>query len=134
VRGRACGSSSRANLFAAQYDLLNGPTEHEFATARTKAEQIFERLEKELRGEYFGGDSLGLVDVAFAPALYRFVVVEHAFARGGPQLMAGFPKVDAWARRIADRKSVKDSVPQDFDEKFIASIHERHGWFERLVA
>ncbi|HEY8074507.1 MAG TPA: glutathione S-transferase family protein [Labilithrix sp.] len=119
------------DLFAQQYRLLVGPTEHDWNEGREKCDAIFERLEKEIRGEYFFGDAFGLVDVAFAPALYRFTIVERAT---GTEMLVGFPKVDAWSRRVAERASVKSSVVADFEDRYLTSIRQRGGWLARLVA
>jgi len=119
------------DLFAQQYRLLLGPTEHDWNEGREKCDAIFARLEKELRGDYFFGDAFGLVDVAFAPAMYRFTIVERAT---GTEMLVGFPRVDAWARRLAERASVKTSVVPDFERRYLKSIRERGGWLARLVA
>jgi glutathione S-transferase len=105
-------------------------TEEESRAARAKCEAIFAMLERELRGAYFGGDTFGLVDIAFAPALHRLVLVER---RMSATLLAGFPKVDAWARRIAERPSVGESVDADFAERYVAGIRERGGWIARVA-
>ena len=119
------------DLFAQQYRLLNGPTEHDWIEGRETCDAIFARIERELRGEYFMGDAFGLVDVAFAPALHRFTIVERAT---GTEIFVGFPRVDAWARRVAGRASVKESVVADFEQRYLKGIRERGGWLARLVA
>ena len=120
-----------SDLFAQMYRLLNGPTEHDWIEGKEKCDEIFARLENELTGDWFGGDTFGLVDVAFAPALHRFAIVERAT---GTELIAGYPKVDDWARRVAARASVKASVVPDFESRYLASMRERGGWLARLVA
>ncbi len=119
------------DLFAQQYRLLVGPTEHDWNEGREKCDAIFARIEKELRGELFFGDAFGLVDVAFAPALHRFTIVERAT---GTEIFVGFPRTDAWARRVAERASVKEGVVPEFEARYLKSIRERGGWLSRLVA
>jgi glutathione S-transferase len=120
-----------SDLFMQMYRLLNGPTEHDWVEGKERCDAIFARLERELRGDFFCGDAFGLVDVAFAPALHRFAVVERAT---GTEIFVGYPKVDAWARRVASRDSVKASVVPDFEERYLRSIREKGGWLARLVA
>lgn len=120
-----------SDLFVQMYRLLNGPTEHDWIEGKERCDDIFGRLEGELRGEWFAGERFGLVDVAFAPALHRFTIVERAT---GTEFFAGYPKVDAWARRVAARDSVKASVVPDFEARYLASMREKGGWLTRLVA
>ena len=68
------------------------------------------RVERVLRGEFFAGDCSGLVDVAFAPAFYRFALLTK---KTGIAFIDGVPEVEAWAKRLvaqATRRTPLDAV------------------------
>ncbi|KAH1032794.1 hypothetical protein J1N35_044968 [Gossypium stocksii] len=66
-------------------------------------------LEKELGDKpYFGGESLGYVDVAFIPFYSWFYAYEK---RGNFSIEAECPKLIAWAKRCMQKESVAKSLP-----------------------
>lgn len=107
------------DLFATSFKALMTEREEDRAAGRAALDAIFARLEGELRGDFFAGGALGLVDVAFAPAFYRLLAVERA---KGARFFERFPKVDAWARRLAARPSVREAVPADFEASYVARV------------
>ena len=85
-------------------------------------------FEREVRGPFFAGERLGIVDVAAAPALFRFVVAEE---RSSLRVLRGYPKVDAWAKRLAQRPSVSGGVPEGFADRYLDSLEGRDTFFAR---
>ena len=79
-------------------------------------------VEREGSGPYFNGDTLSLVDAAYAPFLQRFAFVEARLHTG---LLGAFPLVQAWSDAILANERVIGSVPPNFEDEFIASMQKR---------
>ena len=73
-------------------------------------------------GPYFNGDRLSLVDAAYAPFLQRFGLVERRLKSG---LLDGFPLVRAWSECLLADPVVRGSVPDGFEEAFVATLTRR---------
>jgi glutathione S-transferase len=115
------------DVLLAQYALLTAPASGvEAATA--KLEPILDRLAEALANGTVDETGFGLVHVALAPALHRFVLVEEAL---GAQLLERTPRVATLARRVVARPSVTSTVAADFRERFVASLVERGSTFTR---
>jgi glutathione S-transferase len=116
------------DLFGAQYELVttNGPEEFDRALGNIRS--IARRFEESIRGSYFAGEALGIVDVAVAPAFLRMGLLE---SRTKHRFLSDTPKVKAWAERLASRDSVRRGVPDGFEEMFFVSLKSRGG---RLAA
>ncbi len=86
-------------------------------------------------GPYFAGDTLCLVDAAYAPFLMRFGLVEERAQSG---LFDDFPKVKAWAKALSEAEEVIQSVVPDFRDIFIGNLRKRKtytlGLFENAEA
>ncbi len=91
--------------------------------------------EQDRSGPYFNNDKLCLVDAAYAPFFQRFAFVE---ARLNTGLLSAFPLVQAWSDALLANDKVTGSVPPNFEEEFIASMHTRSFFvrtlFERTTA
>ena len=79
-------------------------------------------VEREGSRPYFNGDTLSLVDAAYAPFLQRFAFVEARLHTG---LLGAFPLVQAWSDAILANERVIGSVPANFEDEFIASMQKR---------
>jgi glutathione S-transferase len=73
-------------------------------------------------GPYFAGDSLCLVDAAYAPFLQRFAFAESKLQTG---VLANFPLVQAWSDALMANDRVLGSVAANFEDEFIASLKRR---------
>ena len=85
--------------------------------------------ERDGSGPYFNDDKLCLVDAAYAPFLQRFAFVE---ARLNTGLLGDFPLVQAWSDALLANDKVIGSVPANFEDEFIASMHSR-GFYVRTL-
>jgi glutathione S-transferase len=125
-RARLRGFVEVANdLLAAMTKVVYGKTEEQWREGRDAAHKVLGRVEEELEGDFFGGDRFGLVDAAFAPALYRFALLGK---KTGVVFVEGLPKVQEWAKRIVARASVQASVLPDFPARYEAALREREAW------
>jgi glutathione S-transferase len=118
------------DLFAAQYKLVTATTKAEYEAAKSQAEAILDRFGDALEGDFFGGERFGLVDAAAAPALHRFVILER---RSGLDLLRAGSKAAAWAHRIAERSSVIEGVPADFEPRYLAYVEKGSGYLAREI-
>ncbi len=73
-------------------------------------------------GPYFNGDSMCLVDAAYAPFLQRFAFVERKLQTG---FLNDFPLVGAWSDALLASDTVTGSVPPSFEDEFVASLKRR---------
>jgi glutathione S-transferase len=105
-------------LFVAHYKLVTIASPAELDAARANVDAVLARFEQGLRGEFFGGDTIGIVDFAVAPALYRLRLLEQL---SGIELTTRQP-VAAWVDRLATRPSVAGGVPADFTALYRASV------------
>ncbi|XP_028772951.1 probable glutathione S-transferase [Neltuma alba] len=67
-------------------------------------------LEKELRGKFFGGETIGIVDIAAAYIAFWLPLVEEAV---GLKLLSHqkFPKLHQWSREFCSHPVVKENLP-----------------------
>ncbi len=73
-------------------------------------------------GPYFNGDTLCLVDAAYAPFLQRFAFVEAKLQTG---VMKDFSLVQAWSDALLASDTVTGSVVSHFEAEFVASLKRR---------
>ncbi|HWO25385.1 MAG TPA: glutathione S-transferase family protein [Kofleriaceae bacterium] len=108
------------DLFAAQHRMLSIKTRDELGAAREAFTSLLARFEQGVRGEYFGGDAVGIVDFAVAPTMLRVRLLERW---SGIELVPRSP-IAAWVDRLATRPSVVHSVPEDFEARYRVAIGE----------
>lgn len=119
------------DVFVGQYKILTAQTKEQLDAGVAATRDAFARFDKQLAGPFFAGDHFGLVDAAIAPALYRFVLLEkHSTLR----IFDGFPKVTAWAHRLAERPSVVHGVKADFERRFLDFVRDNAPYLRQLLA
>ncbi len=107
------------DLFSAQYKLFHAKTAQEVEQARVAVEPLLARFEDALGTGLVDEGGFGLLHAAVAPALHRFVLIEE---HRGARFLKGVPRLDAWARRLAVRPSVVETVADDFVAKWLQSL------------
>ena len=73
-------------------------------------------------GPFFNGDSISLVDAAYAPFLHRLAIVEEKTQTG---VLDGFPLVSAWTEALVADSSVVGSVHESFRDRFVGNLVSR---------
>jgi glutathione S-transferase len=111
------------DLLAAQFRILAAAVPDEVDKQRAALDALLARFEEAIGAGVIAEGAFGLIHVAVAPALHRFVVIED---RLGLDLLGGTPKLAALARRLTNRPSVSETVPPDFDDQFIQLLVERN--------
>ena len=108
-----------SDLFSAQYKLFHARTAEEVEKARAAVEPLLARFEVALESGVVDEEGFGLLHAAVAPALHRFVVMEE---QRGARFLTAVPRVAAWARRLAVRPSVVETVVDDFAARWLKSL------------
>ncbi len=81
-----------------------------------KLRSAFEKVEKQLGdGPYFGGERIGMVDIAWLPLLHRAHIIEQ---RTGYDFIGQGPKVKAWQAALMKTGLAEKSVAPDFEDAF----------------
>lgn len=95
----------------------------------SKLNKSFEKAEGQLgKGPFFSDNSLGNVDIAWLPLLYRAALVEK---HSGYDMLASYPKVKAWQKSLMATGIPQKSVPDDFDGKFSDFYLSDRTWLGR---
>ena len=72
--------------------------------------EVFQFLENELKSKFFGGETLGLVDIAADFVAFWIPLVEEVV---GLQILTKdrFPKLYGWSQEFVSHPVVKESLP-----------------------
>ena len=121
------GSSILADIWT----LETTPDRAAFDAKALSLRDKFRRLEAVLdRGPYFGGEHFSLVDAVFAPAFRYFDVFDRFVDLG---TFTDLPKVQAWRRALAARRSVKSAVVVDYEVRLEAFLRRQESWLAGLM-
>ncbi|MDP6833365.1 MAG: glutathione S-transferase family protein [Alphaproteobacteria bacterium] len=102
--------------YLVQCGAQRSPDRDALAQRGAKLDQAFDRIEKRLGdGPYFGGDTLGMVEIAWLPLLHRADIVER---HSGYDFLGDRPKLKKWQRKILETDLADKSVAPDFGEAF----------------
>ena len=111
-------------------------TEEERTSAITELPKTLQKIEDALsqrknNGPYFNGNSLCLVDAAYAPFLMRFNIVEAINPSG---ILGDFPKISAWSNALLSNESVINSVSEDFAAVFETNLYKRDSLAAKILS
>lgn len=111
--------------------LYNAKDRAAFEAAAARLSGHFARVEQALGdGPWFAGARFSLVDAAFGPVFRYFDVFDRI---GDFGILGGKPKIAAWRRELAARRSVKDAVASDYDARLMTFLTGRESFLSRLV-
>jgi glutathione S-transferase len=111
------------DLMTGHYKLAVADTRMQREAARAATREAMQRFEAVVKGPWFDGDALTLVDFAAGPALMRIDRLDRWLDL---HLFEGLPRVIEWSRRVAERPAFKDTLVPDFDDRLRALIAEHH--------
>ena len=136
VRATELGQTSRL-IFAKAINGVNyAKSKVDQVAAMDGARKALARVEEALtrersnKGPFFNGETLSVVDAAYAPFLMRFSLVEELCKTG---LLTEFPEVDAWRQALAGCDIIKGSVVPEFREIFGANLRKRQTYASTLL-
>jgi glutathione S-transferase len=110
------------DLSNAQYRLFIAPSPEEQAAAGESLVAITRRYEEALVAGVIAPEGFGLAHLALASSALRFAAVEKEL---GVRVLSGEPRFEALVRRLAERPSIADTVPDDYAGLFIGKLIER---------
>ncbi|WP_299419488.1 glutathione S-transferase family protein [uncultured Shimia sp.] len=86
------------------------------AEKSAKLGTAFDKIEKALGdGPFFGGDQIGVVDIAWLVLLHRAQIIKD---HTGYDFLEGRPKTQAWQAAIMATGLAQKAVAEDFEEAF----------------
>ena len=104
--------------YLVQCSAQRSPDEDVLRQRSEKLGEAFDRMEKRLGDTpYFGGDTIGMVDIAWLTLLHRAHLIER---RSRYDFIGDRPKLKAWQRQLLESGLATKSVPPDFDDAFAA--------------
>jgi glutathione S-transferase len=116
--------------------IVYAKTKEDMEDGLAKAPKALARLELALANErgndgpYFNGDTLCLVDAAYAPFLRRFAIAEATLRSG---LLKDFPLVQAWSDALIANQNVIDGAAPTFLEEFEIALKRRETYVWSLM-
>jgi glutathione S-transferase len=121
-----------SSLNFAQHDLYWSKDQEEFHKYFQQIRRHLERLEQQItETPYFNGAALSLVDVAYAPLLMRFKLVEGLYASG---IIQGLPNLQHWSDELTALEPVQKSVVANFNDLYIGAIEKADGYMSQFLA
>lgn len=76
-------------------------------------------VEDEVAGPLFAGERFSAVDVVYAPVFRQIDAIETVAPTG---LLQDLPKLDRWRKALSARSSVREAVPADYAERYLANL------------
>ncbi len=102
-------------LFTAEYLAMVAPDEARFEVQLAAIRRHLAKLEEELEGPVWRGNTFTLMDAMAYPGLQRVAWLDTTF---GVDLFEATPKIAAWAEALRDRPSIQRSVVPDIEARF----------------
>ena len=116
-----------SSLLFDQVKMLKAGNEEDYLKKRELLAGGLARLAREVpaEGPYFRGEHFSLLDAAYAPFFMRFELLRSR----RQELTEIIPvRLEAWATALLARGSVKDSVVDDFGERYTAFFRAKGSW------
>ena len=114
------------DLSNAQYRLFIAPSDEEQGAAAEALAAITGRYEEAIAEGVIAPAGFGLAHLALASSALRFAAVEKEL---GVRVLPAAPRFEALVRRLAERPSIVDTVPNDYAGLFIRKLIERRSLY-----
>ncbi|MEM9568411.1 MAG: glutathione S-transferase family protein [Cyanobacteria bacterium P01_E01_bin.34] len=102
--------------YLVQCSTQRSPNEAVLTERADKLNTAFAKIQHQLGdAPFIGGDSMGMVDIAWTTLLHRTEIVER---RSGYDFLANFPRLQAWRAAVMSTGIPAASVSDDFEERF----------------
>ena len=102
--------------YLVQCSAQRSPDQNVLKERSEKLGKAFDRIEKQLGDTpYFGGNTIGMVDIAWLPLLHRANIVEQ---HSGYDFVGERPKLKKWQKHLLGTGLAEKSVAPDFKEAF----------------
>lgn len=111
--------------------LYNAPDQTTFEAAAKAVEDRVARIEPEIAGPFFAGETFHLVDGVWGTVFRYFDVFE---SEAGLDLLGGAPRVRSWRAAVMARPSVQSAAPPDYPERLRAFLARRGSEISRRLS
>jgi glutathione S-transferase len=114
-------------------DLWIVETSADRATVEAKLKSLrekFVKLESEIKGPWFEGETFSLVDAVFAPAFRYFDLIDALLDHG---IFKNLPKVEAWRAKLMQRASVKNAVSPEYPRLLEDFVRAQKGYLASFL-
>jgi len=112
-------STLASKNYLLQCSAMSSPDRKALTKRSQKLGEAFDEIEKQLGPtRFFGGETMGMVDIAWLTLLHRAEIIER---RSGHDFVGDRPKLKSWQKQIMDSELAEKSVPSDFEEAFASS-------------
>jgi glutathione S-transferase len=120
------GSSILMDIWITETSPDRAAVEQKIQAMREK----FARLEGEIKGPWFDGETFTLVDAVFAPVFRYFDLIDRLIDHG---IFTNTPKVNAWRKALRERPSVRNAVVPDYPERLEQFVRAQKGYLASLM-
>jgi len=104
--------------YLVQCSAQRSPNQEALKERSEKLGKAFDRMEKQLADtRYFGGQDIGMVDIAWLPLLHRAEIIER---HSGYDFIGRRPKLKRWQQVLLADDLAPRSVAPDFENAFTA--------------
>ncbi|MEH6452404.1 MAG: glutathione S-transferase family protein [Psychromonas sp.] len=109
-------SYQASKQYMAQCGTMASKDKQTFETRLANLSKSFNKAENQLGdSEFFKGDYISNVDIAWLPLLHRAAVIKD---QSGFDMLNGFPKVKKWQAALMESDLTEKTVAQDFVDTF----------------
>ncbi|UPR30209.1 glutathione S-transferase family protein [Vibrio crassostreae] len=109
-------SYQASKQYMPQCGTMGSKDQETFETRLANLQKSFQKAENKLDdSDFFKGDYISNVDIAWLPLLHRASVIKEG---SGFDMLEGFPKVQKWQAALIESGLTDKTVPADFIEKF----------------
>lgn len=108
-----------SDVMMGQYKIAVATSKAERDKAVAATRDTLKRFEPLIKGRFFLGDEIGLVDFATGPALVRLAKLDGWLHLG---VFRDLPNIEAWTYTLASLPAFTETLVDDFDERLHAMI------------
>jgi len=107
-----------SDLIMSVYGLALASTEEDMNDKQQIVVSKLVRLEDVFgEGPYFSGDDFSLVDASIAPVFTSLNILDRYLPKS---ILQDLPKLQQWSKQLLEDPVVKNSVPEDFEQRYLA--------------
>lgn len=110
--------------------LYNAKTAENFEEKRLALRDKFSRMEGEIEGPYFAGETFHMIDGVWG-TIFRYLDVFDQIGDFG--LTRDLPKTNAWRERVSNRPSVAQAAPEGYPSRLLQFLAARDAYMARMA-
>jgi glutathione S-transferase len=111
------------DVIMGQYKIMVATSQSERDKAIAGTRDTLKRFEQTIKGAYFAGEAIGLVDFSTGPGLVRLAKLDAWLHL---DLFRDLPKVAAWTKTLASLPAFSQTMVADFDQRLrdMVAMHD----------